>query len=320
MSGAADNVDEMSRRSLLKLMAMATPAFFSIADGLPQAHSEPVARHAALPRPDRPRLFYHAGSLEHLRRVFSPESANGTALRRKGETLLQADFYPESVAEIGGGQQANYRTPAAQVADMGLTLGLLYHLTGDTKYASKLRDALIFYGNYVRWAGPELIHRIPPWHSELDTATFSFGYSCGYDALHSFLSEVERQTIAGIMVRLGVEPTLDDWVSPGKRIHSLDSMGHNWWGVCVSGAGLCALALLGDDPRASSWVEEIDAGFTQWFGYPGNVLQNRVATFEPSGPSYEGVGYTNYGISEYLRYRFAWQNTFPHPKTPSNTR
>ena len=20
---------------------------------------------------------------------------------------------------------------------------------------------------------------------------------------------------------------------PGKRIHSLDSMGHNWWGVCV---------------------------------------------------------------------------------------
>ena len=314
MAGPAVNSEEMSRRSLLKLMAMATPAFFAAAEELPQGKSEFLDHPTALPRPDRPRLFYNAGSLVHLRRVFSPDSAAGAALRRRGDALLQADFYPESVAEIGGGQQANYLTPATQVADMGLTLGLLFHLTGDTRYAAKLRDALIFYGNYVRWAGPELIYRLPPWHSELDTTTFSFGYSCGYDALHSFLSESERQAIAGIMVRLGVGPTLDDWLLPGKRIHSLDSMGHNWWGVCVSGAGLCALALLGDDPRASSWIETIDAGFAQWFEYPGNVLQNRVATFESSGPSYEGVGYTNYGVSEYLRYRFAWQNTFPHRK------
>ena len=41
----------------------------------------------------------------------------------------------------------------------------------------------------------------------------------------------------------------------------------------------------------------IDAGFEQWFDYRGNVVQNRVATFEHSGPSYEGVNYTKYGVT-----------------------
>ena len=132
---------------------------------------------------------------------------------------------------------------------------------------------------------------------ELDTTTFSFGYAAGYDALHPALSENDRATIAEEMVRLRALPLLNDWVLPGKRIHSLDSMGHNWWGVCVAGGGLCALALLGDDPRAQEWIDAVDAGFVQWFQYPGNVLQNGLRTFEHEGPSYEGVGIR---ITEYL--------------------
>lgn len=315
MSEPGSHSDEISRRSLLKLMTLASPLLIAPVPNLAETYSEAPPRKVK-PYLGHPRLFYNNGSLERLRRVLSPETEAGASLRRKGEKLLRANFYPESVAEIGGGQQANYITPATQVADMGLTLGLLFHLTGDRKYASKLRDALLYYGHYVRWAGPELIHRIPPWHSELDTATFGLGYSCGYDALHDFLSEPDRKTIGDTMVRLAVEPTLDDWISPGKRIQSLDCMGHNWWGVCVSGAGLCALALLGDNPHAQSWIEAIDAGYVQWFAYDGNVLQNRVRTFEPSGPSYESVSYTNYGVSKYLEYRFAWQNTFPGRKPP----
>src|SRR6202000_2378497 len=154
----------------------------------------------------------------------------------------------------------------------------------------------------------------PPWNSELDTAKFGFGYAAGYDALRDVLTEADKKKLAAIMVEKAVLPILNDWVLPGTRIHSLDSMGHNWWGVCVSGAGLCALALLGEDVRAQGWIDAMDAGFEQWFRFPGNPLQNRVATFERSGPSYEGVGYTQYGISEYLHYRLAWQNTYPGRK------
>jgi hypothetical protein len=39
-----------------------------------------------------------------------------------------------------------------------------------------------------------------------------------------------------------------------------------------------------------------------------------MPSFERSGPSYESVAYTNYGVSEYLHYRLAWQNTFPGRK------
>ena len=64
--------------------------------------------------------------------------------------------------------------------------------------------------------------------------------------------------------------------APGARIHSFDSMGHNWWGVCVAGGGLCSLALLGDEPRAPEWIDAVDAGLVQWFNYSGNVLHNRM--------------------------------------------
>jgi hypothetical protein len=307
---------EINRRELFKLMALASPAFFASPKEALAASSGHSPLSSSSRRLIRPRLFFSPDTLTRLKEVFSPDTAYGIALSRKGEDLLRAEFYPESVAEIGGGQQANYNTPAKQVADMGLTLGLLYHLTREEKYAVKLREALLYYGNYVRWAGPELVRRVPPWHSVLETTTFGLGYSVGYDALHSFLSDAERKTIRDIMMRLAVEPILNDWVLPGKRIHSFDSMGHNWWGVCVAGGGLCALAMLGDDPRAQSWIDAVDAGYMEWFNYNGSVLQNRMCTFERNGPSYEGVAYTNYGVSQYLYYRLAWQNTFPDRKWP----
>lgn len=308
--------ENLSRRTLVKLMALAGPGLLgapvSAAEGQ-HSSDEAINPHT---HSGRPRLFYNAGSLKQIKQMLGTDAAADAALKQRGDELLKAEFFPESVAEIGGGQQANYGTPASQVADMGLTLGLLFHLTGDHKYAEKLRSALLYYGGYVRWAGPELASRVPPWHSVLETALFSLGYSAGYDALHDDLSDTDRKSIANIMVRLAVEPILNDWILPEKRIHSLDSMGHNWWGVCVSGAGLCALALLGDDSRAQAWTDAVDAGYAQWFNYPGNVLQNRMRTFESSGPSYEGVNYTNYGVSQYLHYRFAWQNTFPGRKAP----
>jgi hypothetical protein len=302
----------ISRRSLIKLMAMASPAMSGFAPS--QASAEHTVKQVADRQPGRPRLFYNTASLQHMRQALASDASADAALRKRGEELLATDFVPETVAEIGGGQHANYITPANQIAEMGLTLGLLFHLTGDKRYADKLRDALLYYTHYVRWAGQGLADRVPQWHSELDTALFGFGYSTGYDALRHVLSDVDRKTIADGMVRLAVLPILNDWILSSTRIHSFDSMGHNWWGVCVAGGGLCSLALLGDDPRAQEWIDAVDAGFVQWFNYPGNVLQNRMPTFERSGPSYEGVLYTNYGVSEYLHYRLAWQNTFPGRK------
>lgn len=298
----------LTRRNVIKLLAMAS---CSAGAAVPRSDAPTADRASAeASRNIHPRLFYNAITLERLKETFHRAAAEA-ALHKHGDTLLGMAFVPESVAVVGGGQQANYSLPANQIADMGISLGLLFHLTHDARYADKLREALLYYTGYVRWAGPGLKDRVPPWHSVLETSRFCFGYAAGYDALHNTLSDADRKIIVDGMLRLGTMPILEDWILPGTRIHSLDTMGHNWWGVCVAGAGLSALALLGEDPRARQWLDEIDAGFVQWFNYRGNVLQNRVPTFERSGPSYESVGYTSYGVNEYLRYRLAWQNVFP---------
>ena len=310
-----NRVENINRRSLLKLMilsgSIAARPVSLLADMAPSPPTTGRESGISLP-PGHPRLFYNSDSLHHLRQWLTADTAARDTLHKRGRELLAADFIPESVAMRGHGQQEDFVVPGVQISEMGLTLGLLYHLTGDKRYADKLREALLFYANYTHWTAPSFFHRSPPWHSEIDTTTFCFGYATGYDALRGVLSEVERRKIKEAMVRLAVLPILDDWILPGTRIQSLDSMGHNWWSVCVSGAGLCALALLGDDPRAQGWIDAMDAGFKQWFDYQGNVLQNRVETFQRSGPSYEGVGYTDFGVHDYLYYRLAWQNTYPN--------
>jgi len=276
---------------------------------------DPPALCAESLKPDlvnRPRLYLTQARLAYLRNRYRSDTVWAQQLREDGDALLRQDFIPESVAEKGGGQQANYGRPAHQVASAAITLGLLFQLTKEERYALRLREAMQFYGKYQRWGGPGLADRNPPWHSELDTAQFCFGYAVAFDAIYPSLTDEQRREVRDIVLRLGVMPTLGDWILPGKRFHSLDSMGHNWWGVCVSGAGVAALALLGEDKRAQEWIDTIDDGFVEWFTYAGNVLQNRIETFEPpDGPSYEGDHYTGYGITSFLRYLLAWQSVFP---------
>jgi len=271
-------------------------------------------------RISRPRLFFDTERIERLRQQIVEEKAvreGWLKLRQRAERLLGADFVSKEYAEGGKGQHGNYGRPSSQVSDMGQTLGLVYQVTGEKRYAEKLRQALLYYSGYNRWGGEGLARRDPPWHSELNTARFCYGFGVGYDCIHDYLSPEDRERIAEGMVRLGILPTLNDWILPEKRIHALDSMGHNWWSVCVAEAGVAALSLLGDDPRAEKWVERVSRGFPLWFSYQGNVLQNKSPNFDGGGAFYESVGYANYALSEYLIFRLAYSNTFPNSPPPA---
>jgi len=116
------------------------------------------------------------------------------------------------------------------------------------------------------------------------------------------------------MVRLGILPALNDWVLPERRIHALDSMGHNWWAVCIAGPGIAALALLDRDPRAAAWAQAAEDALERFFEYRGHVLQNKPANFDAAGAFYESVSYAHYPLSEYLRFRVARLNAIPEPK------
>jgi hypothetical protein len=265
----------------------------------------------------RPRLFFTPEKLSRLRQRIEQDDRFRQAwlrIQERADHQLKDKLVAKEYAEGGTGQHGNYGAPGGQMANMAPTLGLAYRMTGNKEYARKLKEALLHYGELTRWAGDA--GNVPPWHSELNTARFCFGYAVGYDCIYDYLSEAERASIAQAMIRLGILPTLNDWVLPGERIHALDSMGHNWWSVCVSMAGLAALSLLGDEPRAEQWVQEVSDAFPEWFSFQGNVLQNKSLNFDRNGAFYESVGYADYALSEYLLFRLAYSNVYRDRKPP----
>ncbi|MHC4119819.1 MAG: heparinase II/III domain-containing protein [Planctomycetota bacterium] len=265
----------------------------------------------------RPRLFFTAENVRQFRERIGRDDKLRQAwleMRERADRLLEEKLVSKEYAEGGTGQHGNYGRPSRQVVQMGSTLGLAYRMTGEKRYAEKLRQALLHHGKLSRWAGDA--GHDPPWQSELNTARFCFGYAVGYDCIADFLSEADRVTIAESMVRLGIGPTLNDWVLGEKRIHALDSMGHNWWSVCVAMAGLASLSLVDDEPQAQAWVEQVSDSFGEWFYYSGNILQNKSTNFDAEGAFYESVNYADYALREYLLFRLAYSNTYPGSKPP----
>lgn len=87
-------------------------------------------------------------------------------------------------------------------------------------------------------------------------------------------------------------PILDDWLDDRTRIHSLDTMGHNWWAVIVAGAGTMA-AVLGDAELAAT----IAGKLREWATFPGNEFGRKQPNFGPEGDYVEGYNYCEYALS-----------------------
>ena len=243
-------------------------------------------------------------------------------MRARAIAALDIEWITEQQAAQGAGQHADYTRAAHQLADAMPVLALAHHLDGDPRFAAKIREGLLHFADYRLWCGPSFLERRPPWQSELTTATFCFAYALGYDTLRDRLPLPERQRLGQVLADRGVLPILRDWLFPETRIHALDSMGHNWWMVCVALAGVAALALRDEHPEAAAWIDRIEGALPVWFGYAGNVLQSKAANFDADGGYCEGVGYANYALLEYLRYRTALVDVLPEraPAIPPELR
>ncbi|MFP5041948.1 heparinase II/III family protein [Parasediminibacterium sp. JCM 36343] len=193
-------------------------------------------------------------------------------------------------------------------------LSLAYLMTNDKKYADKVKDILIKLCSKPTWSNEEMMNRSPAWNSDLVTASNCWTVAIGYDAIYDYLTKEERKTIVDGVVHNGILPALNDWVLPGTRIHTLNSMGHNWWSSCVDMAGLAAMAVLNDNEAASGWVEAVSKGSEEWMRFTGDELQFKPRTMDRSGGMYESVNYAAFGMSEYLFFKLAYANTFPGKK------
>ena len=172
--------------------------------------------------------------IKHPSLLFTPERVEAVGKAAKTDTAMQAAWtHIQSVADGLLGKNDIRRMEY---------LALAYQMTGDRKYSDKLRAMLAGIAKTPSWGDAEMMARNPSWRSELQMAHKSFQTAVAYDAVYNDMSADERSTIAKGLYRLAVEPLLGDWLLEPTRIHSLNSMGHNWWTSCIGMGGLLALA------------------------------------------------------------------------------
>lgn len=188
---------------------------------------------------------------------------------------------------------------------------LAYQMTGDKKYAEALKNVLLKTSEIKSWSDKEMMSRTPAWRSELQMAHRAFQLALAYDAIYDYLTPEEREKIATGLYNLAVEPLLGDWISEPTRIHSLNSMGHNWWTSCVGMGGILALAISNEVPAAYDSAKEAIEVLPEWFTFNGDIIQHKPKTFDRDGGMYESINYASFGITEALLFRLAWLNSHP---------
>lgn len=191
---------------------------------------------------------------------------------------------------------------------------LAYQMTGDKKYSDKIREVLGKTAKVKSWADAEMMARTPSWRSELQMAHRAFQLALAYDAVYADMTPAERSEVARGLYRLAVEPLLGDWINEPTRIHSLNSMGHNWWTSCVGMGALLGLAISNEVPEAAAGAEAAVVALPEWFDFAGDVIQRKPRTFDRDGGMYESINYASFGITEALLLRMAWLNSHPGVK------
>lgn len=245
-----------------------------------------------------------AQKINHPALVFTPNRIQEAKVRLKTDSVLVSGW-----------------NDIKKIADESMTktdllkcdyISLAYLMTGEKKYAEKVRDILLSNVRQSVWYNnAEMLARRPAWNSDLQLAHKCNVSAISYDAIYNFLSANERKEIAEGLYRLGVAPSLGDWFLEPTRIHSLNSMGHNWWTSCVCNGGLLALSIQNEVKDAQDAANQLYRQLPEWFSFAGDEYQNKAKNCDVNGGMYESVNYANFGISEALLFLLSYQNSHP---------
>jgi hypothetical protein len=244
-----------------------------------------------------------AQRIAHPSLLFTPQRVEEARREAKADSA-----YARAWREIQ--KKADEQLEKNNVAGMEY-LALGFQMTDDKRYAEKLRTLLLDVAKTDSWSDSEMIVRKPAWRSELQMAHKSYQLALAYDAVYDYLSAGDRKTIAQGVYRLAVVPALGDWLLEPTRIHTLNSMGHNWWSSCVGMGGLLALAISNEVPEAREGARRVMEVLPEWFDFAGDAMLHKPRTFDRDGGMYESINYASFGISEALLMRLAWKNTHP---------
>lgn len=253
-------------------------------------------------------LSVYAQKVKHPSLLYTPE-----LIQRAKQRISDEPKFAEAWKQLK--DATDTKLQGKNIRDLDY-LSLTYLMTGEKKYSDKIKEILFDVIKADTWGSTEMLARIPVWTADLGLAHKAYLSAIAYDAVYNDLSSSERKEIAQGLKRLALDPCLGDWVLEPTRIHSLNSMGHNWWTSCACMGGILALSLQNELPEAVEGAKVLNEVLPEWFSFAGDVLQQKPKSFDAAGGMYESLNYANFGVQEALQFRLAWKNMNPGEKQP----
>ena len=209
----------------------------------------PLAFSARTAPPPHPRLILTPSRLADVKAFIANDtqaSAYYAALRAQGEAVLARAPLPRPPANasdiLGAARAVLVRT---------YVTSLLWRLERNVTWAARAAAELLSFTSWSDWD----INK----HA-LDTGELSHAAAIGYDWIYDFLNDTEKAVIAAGLVAKGLVPFRTAYEQRGD--YSWTCASSNWACVTNGGAGLGALALLGDAAAAPAWLPALLANAT----------------------------------------------------------
>lgn len=225
--------------------------------------------------------------------------SNRMSLKQPDEALELESTYKhlkERYETYGGNKSFSLGNHVRNISHEAKELSFYYRMTGEQQTLRLIVSLIRMVDREEQWVYQLGSAR----KSDLWTADIGVNMAIALSAIEHELQEEERAVIADHIYKKAFLPLFEDWLHPAKRIHALDTMGHNWWMVCVAGAGILLL-LCGDQwENRDQLLEIIAESMEEWFRYPGNVLQNKQANFGADGDYIEFMAYLDYSLYHYV--------------------
>ncbi len=273
-------------------------------------------------RSGHPYLLYTDANIDRLKQRVKHEPILAEAWKRvRAQADKAIDPDKQGAQEVKGEGRRERR---ARRENTTQALLLTYRMTGDVKYAEPIREWLLTQFTEKRPIGGgasnggSLMRRDPVWNAGLNSGNGPRAFGIAYDTIYDMLTPDERKTLAYNLAENGIKVVLDDWLLGEKRIHALDTMGHNWWPTAVFGAGVGAMAIMDEEPRAAGWARRVRGASDEWLNYAGSVLENKPPNFDSAGAFYESITYSNLACETYLPFVLYWNIAFKEqiPESP----
>lgn len=201
------------------------------------------------------------------------------------------------------------------------TLGLVYQLTGDRRYADKAKELMLKLATLERWNGSYDFYH-PKWNSALENGELCKSYATCYDWIYETLTPEERKVLVAGLVKNGIDP-LKDWFDPNRYCelprHQMPY--RNWVMVCCGGAGVASLAIVNEHEDAKKCVRLIRDRMRSWIAYRGGDWAIRDSSpserkpfeliepnFDQDGGYVESISYFVYATRMASYYMSALEN------------